>query len=130
MKYLALPLLLTCLFCYSCSKDKTESPFIGTFKGEYKEMEIGSSISLSDVTVTIEGKTNNKLAVKLNLDIAGTTLEAQVVTDTQIFFPPQDYFGEEVSGTGMLTDNDQKLTIEMERTSGTTKTLSFVGTRQ
>jgi len=130
MKYLAFPLLLTCLFSFSCSKDKTESPFIGTYKGKYEEKEIGSSISLSDVTVVVEGKTNNKLAVKLNLDIAGTTLEAQVVTETQIFFPPQDYFGEEVSGTGALSDNDQKLVIEMERTTGTTKTFSFTGTRQ
>ena len=130
MKHLALPLLLICLFCFACSKDKTESPFIGTYKGKYEEKEVGSSISLSDVTVTIEGKTNNRLAVKMNLDIAGTTLEAQVVTETQIFFAPQDYFGEEISGTGTLTDNDQKLVIEMERTSGTTKTLSFVGTRQ
>ena len=93
-------------------------------------MEIGSSISLSDVTATIEGKTDNKLDVKLDLDIAGTTLEAQVVTDTQIFFPPQDYFGEEISGTGMLSNSNQTLTIEMERTSGPNKTLEFTGTRQ
>lgn len=130
MKHLALFLLAIVLFGTACSKDKTDSPFIGTFTGDYKELEIGSSITLSDVTVTIEGKTNNKLDVNLDLDIAGTTIEAQVVTDTQIFFPPQDYFGEEVSGTGTLSNNNQTLTIEMERTTGPNKTLEFTGTRQ
>lgn len=131
MKHLPAFILLSFLFvCSACSKDKTESPFIGIFLGNYSEVTIGSSISLSDVTATIEGKTNNKLSVKLDLDLAGTTLEAQVVTDTQIFFPPQDYFGEEISGTGTLSDAGQKLSIEMERTSGPTKTFQFSGTRQ
>ncbi len=130
MKHLALLLLLSTLICYACSKDKTDSPFIGTYLGQYNEKEAGSSITLSDVTATIKGKTNNKLEVKLDLGITGAILEAQVVTDTQIFFAPQDYYGEEISGTGTLTDNSQKLTIEMERTTGTIKSLTFTGIRQ
>lgn len=130
MKHFALLLLLFSLLLGACSKDETDSPFIGTFIGDYKEVEIGSSITLSDVMVTIVGKKNNKLDVKLDLDIAGTTLEAQVVTETQIFFPPQDYFGEEISGTGTLSDSSKTLMIEMERTTGPNKTLEFTGTRQ
>ncbi|MCB9308313.1 MAG: hypothetical protein H6565_17085, partial [Lewinellaceae bacterium] len=44
--------------------------------------------------------------------------------------PPQDYFGEEVSGSGVLSDSARILTIEMELTSGTPKTFTFTGTRQ
>ncbi len=121
---------LAFLMFQSCSKDKTDSPFIGVFLGDYKESTIGSSISLNDVTATITGKSNNKLDVKLDLGVAATTLNAEVLTDMEIFFPPQNYFGDEVSGTGSLTNSNQKLVIEMETTSGQTRILSFIGTRQ
>ncbi|MEZ4967562.1 MAG: hypothetical protein R2791_20135 [Saprospiraceae bacterium] len=130
MKHLILLLLSTILLGISCTKDKTDSPFIGTFKGSYKEKTAVSSITLDDVSATVVDNSNNKLNVKLNLDVAGTTLNATVLTDTEIFFPPQDYFGEEVSGSGVLSDSARTLTIEMELTSGTPKTFTFTGTRQ
>lgn len=130
MKQFTLLSAVLILLCIACSKDKTESPFIGTFVGDYKEMVGGGSVSLGDVTVEIEGKTNNKLGVKIDLGPAAFTLNAEVVTNEEIFFPPQEYFDDEVSGTGTLTENDQKVTIEMERTTGPLKTFRFTGVRQ
>lgn len=130
MKQFTLFSAVLSLFLISCSKDKTESPFIGTFVGDYKEMAGGGSVSLSDVTVEIEGKTNNRLGVKIDLGPGATTLNAEVVTEEEIFFPLQMYFADEVSGTGTLTENDQKLTIELERTTGLVKTFRFTGVRQ
>lgn len=118
------------LFAGACSKDKTDSPFIGSFLGKYTESVIGGFITLDDVTATVEGKTDNKLEVKLGLNTAAVTLDAQVINDSDIFFPPQDYSGTEMSGSGTLTMDKQKLTIELEATSGPTKTVMFVGTRQ
>lgn len=130
MKQFTLLSAVLILLCIACSKEKTESPFIGAYIGEYKEMAGGGSITLGDVTVEIEGKTNNKLGVKFDLGPGATTLNAEVVTQEEIFFPMQTYFADEVSGTGTLTENDQKLTIEMERTTGPVKTFRFIGTRQ
>ncbi|MBK8196287.1 MAG: hypothetical protein IPK76_24970 [Lewinellaceae bacterium] len=130
MKQFTLFFPLAFLMFQSRSKDKTDSPFIGVFLGDYKEATIGSSISLNDVTATVTGKSNNKLDIKLDLGVAATTLNAEVLTDMEIFFPPQNYFGDEVSGTGSLTNNNQKLVIEMETTSGQSRNFTFTGTRQ